>query len=109
MATVKKYYKQDAEKFVVTIDPNIKATKADKDIVAALVAGGYKLRIKSEKRAENAKIRANKDITLNDEAIKEALKGDKKALAEYEAIKKGKGKGCGFFAAKSWYKENYLK
>lgn len=107
MATVKKYYTQDAEKFIVTIDPTITATKADKDIVAALVAGGYKLRIKSEKRAAKAKERANEDLLFSNEAIIEALKEDKEALAMYEAKKKGKGKGCGFFAAKSYYK-NYL-
>ena len=59
-----------------------------------------------EKRAKAAAKRAD---SLTDAAIKEALKDDKKALAEYEAIKKQQGKGGGFFAAKKWYKENYQK
>lgn len=90
----------------ITIDDSIKATPADDKDIAIYVGAGYVIRHKSEKRAKAAAKRAD---SLTDAAIKEALKDDKKALEEYEAIKKQQGKGGGFFAAKKWYKENFQK
>lgn len=99
-------YKVDAAKKIITIDDSVKATAADDKDIAMYVAAGYVIKHKSQKRAKQAAERAD---SLTDAAIKEALKEDKKALAEYESIKKQKGKGGGFFAAKKWYKDNYQK
>lgn len=99
-------YRVDAAKKIITIDDSVKATAADDKDIAMYVAAGYVIKHKSQKRAKQAAERAD---SLTDKAIKEALKDDKKALAEYEAIKKQQGKGGGFFAAKKWYKDNYQK
>lgn len=101
-------YKVDAEKKIITIDDTVKATAAEEKDIDRYVAAGYIIKHKSQKRAKQAAERAAKD-TLTDEAIKEALKADKEGLAKYEAIKGGKGKGTGFFAAKKWYKDTYKK
>ena len=105
MAT-KKAYTLNKEKKVITIDDNVKATRAEEKDIDRYVAAGYEIKHKSEKRAKAATKRAD---GLKDENIKEALKDDKKALAKYEEIKKGKGEGFGFFAAKSWDKKNFQK
>ena len=57
----KKYFTQNTEKKVITIDTTVKPTQADKDMVQMLLAAGYKLRQKSQKRAENARARAQKN------------------------------------------------
>lgn len=101
-----KAYTVKADKKIIIIDDSVKATAADDKDIQMYVAAGYVIRHKSEKRAKAAAKRAD---SLTDAAIKEALKDDKKALAEYEAIKKQQGKGGGFFAAKKWYKENFQK
>ena len=101
-----KAYTVKADKKIIIIDDSVKATAADNKDIAMYVAAGYVIRHKSVKRSEAASERAD---GLKDEAIKAALKDDKKALEEYEAIKKRKGKGGGFFAAKKWYKENFQK
>ena len=103
---MRKAYTVKADKKIIIIDDSVKATAADDKDIAMYVAAGYVIRHKSAKRAKAAAQRAD---SLTDAAIKEALKDDKKALAEYEAIKKKQGKGGGFFAAKKWYKENYQK
>ena len=100
-----KAYTINQEKKIITINDAVKATAADDKDISFYVAAGYIIRHKSVKRAKSAAKRAE---SLNDAAIKEALKDDKKALEKYEAIKKQSGKGGGFFAAKKWYKE-YIK
>ena len=104
--TMKKAYTVNADKKVITIDDSVKATAADNKDIAMYVSAGYIIRHKSVKRSKAATKRAD---NLKDADIKAALKDDKKALDEYEAIKKKTGKGGGFFAAKKWYKENFLK
>lgn len=99
-------YKIDAVKKIITIDDSVKATAVDDKDIAMYVAAGYVIKHKSKKRAEQAAKRAD---SLTDAAIKEALKDDKKALTMYESIKKQKGKGGGFFAAKKWYKTECQK
>ena len=101
-----KVYTVNADKKTIIIDDSVKATAADNKDIAMYVAAGYIIRHKSAKRAKAAAKRAD---SLKDENIKEALKDDKKALAKYEAIKKQKGKGGGFFAARKWYKDTYQK
>ena len=56
---------------------------------------------KSEARAKKAKERADKQPTIAE--IEEILKPYDDLAKEFEEIKKGKGKGKGAFAAKSWY------
>lgn len=100
----KKYYTLDHEKQFVTVDTTVKPAKGDAEAVKLYVSMGYKMRIKSQARAEKMKAKAD---GLNAAAIREALKGDKAGLAKFEAIIKGKEEGYkkGFFAAKKWYKE----
>lgn len=100
-----KAYTINPDKKIITINDAVKPTVADDKDIALYVSAGYIIRHKSEKRAKVATKRAD---NLNDATIKEALKGDQKALETYEAIKKQTGKGGGFFAAKKWYKE-YIK
>lgn len=100
-----KAYTLNPEKKTITINDSVKPTAADNKDIGLYVAAGYIIRHKSAKRAKVAAKRAD---SLNDGTIKEALKGDQKALETYEAIKKQTGKGGGFFAAKKWYKE-YIK
>ena len=106
MNKVKKAYIVNPEKKIVIIDDEVKATAAENKDIDRYVAAGYVIRHKSKKRAAKAAERADK---ISDAMILEALKGDKKALDKYVEIKKTKGKGGGFFAAKKWYKENYQK
>ena len=101
-------YKVDAEKKIITIDDTVKATAAEEKDIDRYVAAGYIIKHKSQKRAKQAAARAKED-KLTDKDILEALKADKEGLEKYKAIKAGKGKGTGFFAAKKWYKDNYQK
>ena len=100
----KKYYTLDHEKQFVTVDTTVKPAKGDAEAVKLYVSMGYKMRIKSQKRANAMKEKAD---GLDAAAIREALKGDKAGLAKFEAIMKGKEEDYkkGFFAAKKWYKE----
>lgn len=100
-----KAYTINPDKKIITINDAVKPTVADNKDIALYVSAGYIIRHKSPKRAKVAAKRAD---SLNDATIKEALKGDQKALETYETIKKQSGKGGGFFAAKKWYKE-YIK
>ena len=101
-----KAYTVNPDKKVITIDDSVKASAADNKDIAMYVSAGYIIRHKSAKRSKAAAQRAD---NLKDKDILAALKDDKKALEEYEAIKKKTGKGGGFFAAKKWYKDNYVK
>lgn len=100
-----KAYTIKADKKIIIIDDSVKATAADDKDISMYVAAGYVIRHKSVKRAKAA---AKRSDSLKDADIKEALKDDKKGLAQYEAIKRKREGGGGFFAAKKWYKENYL-
>ena len=99
----KKYYTLDHEKQFITVDTTVKPAKGDAEAVKLYVSMGYKMRIKSQARAEKMKAKAD---GLDAAAIKEALKGDKAGLAKFDNIMAGKEEGYkkGFFAAKKWYK-----
>lgn len=56
-----KYYKVNEKNKTVTVDTSVTPTVADKDLVTFYVAGGYKLRVKSEKRAAAARERVAKN------------------------------------------------
>lgn len=98
------YFKQDTEKKTVTIDMNVKPTAAEEHVVKMLIAAGYKLNVKSEERSKSAKARANKETikTAADMDLSKLTDAQQKKLDE---ILKGSGKGTGFFAARSYYKE----
>ncbi len=109
----KKYYTLDHGKQFITVDTTVKPTKGDEEAVRLYVSMGYKMRIKSQARAE--KMKANAD-GLDAAKIKEALKGNKVALKKFEDIIHGKKTGItnadgktGFFAAKKWYLKEYNK
>jgi hypothetical protein len=106
MATEKKAYSLNKNKQWVILNTDVKPTAAEQMLIDTYVRNGWELKLKSAARAAKATARAD---GLKDADIQEALKNDKKALADYIAIKKQKGKGGGFFAAKKWYKENYQK
>lgn len=110
MKTKKAYYKVDLKNQIITIDDEVKPTPSDKSDVEMYLKAGYMIKHKSIKRANVAKERAKKN-NITDAEIIEALKKDKdeKALNKYIEIKKGQGKGTGFFAAKSWYLKEYKK
>lgn len=99
----KKYYTLNQKKKTITIDYTVKPTKEDETEVNAYILAGYIIKRKSAKRAAAAAKRANDGLKGAD--IEAALKGNEEALAEYASIKSERG----FFAAKKWYKDNYLK
>ena len=112
-AKVKKYYTLDHDKHFVTVDTTVKPAKGDDEAVKLYVSMGYKMRIKSQARAEKMKAKAD---GLNAAAIKEALKADKAALKKFDDIIHGAKTGVtnedgktGFFAAKKWYLKEYQK
>lgn len=103
---VLKYFTLDQEKHVITVDTSIAPTKSDTEAVKLYVSMGYAMRIKSQTRAALMKAKAD---SLNDKAIREALKDNKEELAKYDAILHGTetnddGK-TGFFAAKKHAKK----
>lgn len=102
----KKAYTVNTEKKIITLDDSVKLTAAEEKDITRYVNAGYLIKHKSKKKSEQATKRANTNIS-NEEIIK-ALENDEKGLAKYNEIKKGSGKGNGFFAARSWYKKNYL-
>ena len=95
------YVTVDTEKKVLTIDDSVKPTSRDQFLIDNYLKAGYTLRFKSEARAKKAKERADKQPTIAE--IEEILKPYDDLAKEFEEIKKGKGKGKGAFAAKSWY------
>lgn len=105
----KKYYTVNAEKRVITIDDAVKGTKTDEKEIQMYIMGGYTIRHKSEKRVLTAKERADKEKDkFSKEKIEETLKKYPDLEKTYLEIKKGRDKGHGYFAAKSWYKEKAL-
>ena len=114
-AKEKKYFTINNKdgKHIITVDTTVKPQKGDEEAVALYVKMGYKMRIKSQARAEKMKKQAD---GLDAKAIKEALKGDKEALKKFDDIIHGKKTGVtnaegkvGFFAAKKWYLKEYKK
>ncbi len=101
---VKKYYTLDHEKQFITVDTTIKPAKGDSEAVKLYVSMGYKMRIKSQVRADKMKEKADPTTA---KVIREALKNDKAGLDKFNNIIKGKEPGYkkGFFAARKWYKE----
>lgn len=103
MAKEAKFYTLDSKKMTITVDKSVMPTAADEAMLRTYIGLGYKLREKSAKRAAAMADKANAD--LSNEAIVEALKDKPDLLKQYEEIRTGKGKGKGFFAARSWYKK----
>ena len=105
--TEKKYFTIDQDKHVITVDTTVKPQKSDEDAVALYVKMGYAMRIKSQVRAKAMKEKAD---NLTAEQIRTALADDKANLDKFEAILTGKDPDNkkGFFAAKKWYKANFL-
>ena len=93
----------DSEKKTITLDEKEKPTARDTFEVDSYLKAGYIIRWKSEKRTEKAKERADKKASIED--IKKALEKYEDLKAQFEEIKKGKGKGHGVFAAKSWFEK----
>lgn len=102
------YYKVDVKRKFIIIDDTIKSTAAEEKDIDRYVAAGYIIKHKSQARAKKAIERASKD-NLTNEIIMKNLANDEEAKKKYEEIKKGKGKGKGFFAAKKWYLEYKAK
>ena len=88
------YYKTNPEKKLIIIDHKEKATEADKAEIAMYLAAGWTIRQKSEKRAANAKGRAD---GLKAADIQEALNKFN------EILHAKKNEGGGYFVAKKWY------
>lgn len=95
------YVNVDTEKKVLTIDDSVKPNSRDQFLIDNYLKVGYTIRFKSEARAKKAKERADKQPTIAE--IEEILKPYDDLAKQFEEIKKGKGKGKGAFAAKSWY------
>lgn len=95
-------YKVNTEKRTITIDDTVTATAAEEKDIDRYLKAGYVIKHKSQKRAEQA---AERTDSLTDATILEVLKDNEEALNKYIDIKTGKGKGQGFFSAKSWFKD----
>ena len=93
----------DTVKKVFTIDESVKPTARDTFECDSYIRNGYKVRWKSEARTIKAKERADKKAST--EEIQKVLENFEDLKAKFEEIKKGKGKGHGVFAAKSWYEK----
>lgn len=98
----KPYYVQNTEKKTVTVDFNIKPTTQEEHALNLLLAAGYELKTKSEARsaralemAESVSVKSKKDLDLSKLTEEDAKKVEK--------VLHGKGKGKGFFAARSLY------
>ena len=95
------YVNVDTAKKVLTIDDSITPNARDQFLIDNYLKVGYTIRFKSEKRAEKARERAQKNATI--EEIKKAVEPYEDLKKELEEKQKGKGKGHGAFAVKSWY------
>ena len=99
------YYvaKVDPEKKVLTIDDSVKPNSRDQLLIDTYIKAGYTLRFKSDARTKKAKERAAQKPSIAE--ITKTLKEFPDLEKEFETIKKGKEKGHGVFAAKSWYEK----
>lgn len=86
-----------------TVDKRVPLSEMDKNLLSSYVAGGYVIKTKSIKKSNQAKERAEKQVS--DKEILEALANNKDKLKEYEELKSKKG----FFKARAWYKKNFLE
>lgn len=100
------YVSVDSKKKVLTIDDSITPNSRDQLLIDTYTRVGYTIRFKSEARAQKAKERAEKQLTV--EEIEELVKPHADLSEEYYRIKKGKGVGHGVFSAKSWFKDIVL-
>lgn len=103
---MKYYVTVDPEKKVLTIDDSLKPNSRDQLLIDTYIKAGYTIRFKSEARTKKAKERAQKKASLDD--IKTAVKPYDDLQKILDDKLKGKGKGHGVFAVKSWY-ENEAK
>lgn len=103
MTTKKKYYTQNTKKRTVTIDKTVTPTDADRDAVSILIQAGYILKEKSVAKSNRAKERIANDKIKKASDIDLDIFTDKQK-EEYNTILHGKGKGTGYFSAKSYYK-----
>lgn len=100
------YVSVDSKKKVLTIDDSITPNSRDQLLIDTYTRVGYTIRFKSEARAQKAKERAEKQLTVKEiEALVEPYAD---LSEEYYRIKKGKGTGHGVFSAKSWFKDIVL-
>lgn len=97
----------DTEKKVLTIDDSLTPNKRDQFLLDNYLKVGYTIRFKSEKRVARAKERQKSNFSLDE--IEKLLEDKPDLKGEFEAIKAGKGKGHGAFAAKSWFNDIVLK
>ena len=95
---IKKAYLIDKETKTITIDDSIKQTDNDRADIQMYVVAGYIIRHKSRARSAAA-LKRSDNITADQ--CRQALKGTKKALTEFERIISEKG----FFSAKKYYKD----
>lgn len=102
----KNYYKVNPEKKTITVDDSVKPTKQDEADLMRYLGAGYILRHKSAARSATAKSRSE---GVTKEEIEKALADEPKFLEKFTKLCKGRGKGQGVFAAKSWYKKDYPK
>jgi len=93
----KKFYILDDEKKEIIIDKSVVPTDLDLKMVAMYGSMGYKPHEKIIRKAKKGSTAALKDAD-----IVKALASNREALAKYNEIKNGKGKGFGFFAAKAY-------
>ena len=103
----KKAYRIDKEKMLIIIDDEVKLTEQDKEDIKFYVSCGYEIKHKSAKKAKKAKENADKKKKYTKEYIEGQLKGQD--LKDFIAIKNGKGKGLGWFAAQSWYIKKFVE
>lgn len=96
----------DSEKKVITLNDKEKPTARDDFEIDRYLKAGYTIRWKSIKRTEKAKERAEKKDSV--ETIIKKLEEFPDLKEKFEEIKKGKDKGHGVFAAKSWYEKEAL-
>lgn len=108
--TKKKPYRVDKEKKIIVLNDEVELKGQDKKDVALYLAGGWEIKHKSVKKSQKAKTKAKETEKYDKTFIISELEKleDKKPLETFNTILKGKGKGKGWFAAKSWYIGEYV-
>ena len=113
------YFVVNYEAKTFTVNDAVKPTAQDEEAITRFLRAGFKMRVKSVKRTENATKNAVKDADIL-KAFEEEIKDEKKkelaekGLEEYKRIKADTSKGAdgkrqgGFFKAKSWYVNTYV-
>ena len=98
-----KYYKVNTKTKVITINDKAKKTINDDNEICWYIQAGYTVKHKNQSLAKATSNRMKSANLPIDEEITKKLKSNKTLLEKYNAIKTGKGKGTGFFAARAWY------